>query len=82
MRREEDLRDDETGNPELDQLLRWEAEGQVPEARLDLVHLTIRRVRNWVLVGDLLRLATLEALWKTRSREESDAKRPRARQDR
>ncbi len=52
-----------TGPDEIERLLELEARTEIPPPPADLVPRTIRRVRNWLLVGDLLRLVTLEALW-------------------
>ena len=69
------------GVPELESLLEREGHAPVPEPGPDLVSRTLRRIHHWVLVGDLLRLATFEGLWKKRHRREGDAPDRKERQD-
>lgn len=52
-----------SGPDGIEGLLRQEAAREVPPPSAELVPRTIRRIRNWILLGDLLRLVTLEALW-------------------
>jgi len=49
-----------------------EAARPIPPHSPDLIGRTLRRVRNWTLVGDLLRFATLEGLWKSRQSDEGN----------
>ena len=67
---------------EIDRLLEQEAARDLPPPTADLVPRTIRRVRNWILVGDLLRLLTLEALWGSMNGDDGGASERQERQDR
>jgi len=58
------MHDQEEGQ-EIEALLRAEAARPIPPPSPDLIGRTLRRVRNWTLVGDLLRFATFEGLWKS-----------------
>ena len=74
-------RTQEDEDHELDRPLRAGAARPIPEPRPELVINIIRRVRDSLLVGDLLRLVTLEVLWKSRNREDRDAVESQERQD-
>ena len=63
------------------QLLRMETAEEIPPPSPDLIARTIGRVRNWILLGDLLRLATLGGFWKSDHADDSDAQTGRSRQD-
>jgi len=66
---------------EIERLLEQEGAREVPLPPSDLVPRTIRRVRSWILVGDLLRLATLEALWSRTHGDDDGALGRKERQD-
>lgn len=67
--------------PDIEGLLQEEADRPVPEPSRDLIQTTLARVRNWILVGDLLRLVTLEGLWKSANDDDDGASEQRERQD-
>lgn len=67
--------------PDLEEILQKEAEAPVPPPRADLSNLAIQRVRGWILMTDLFRLATLEGLWLSLSRKSGDARDGKERQD-
>ena len=73
--------DEGSASDEIEGLLRQEASRDVPQPPSDLAARTIRRVRNWILVGDLLRLVTLEALWRSTNGHDGGASGRRERQD-
>jgi hypothetical protein len=61
------------GDDDVEQLLRAATDEELPEPSTDLIHRTIGRVRRLILLGDLLRLATLEGLWGHFSKQDADA---------
>jgi len=61
------------GDDDVEQLLRAATDEKLPEPSPDLIHRTIGRVRHLILLGDLLRLATLEGLWGRFSKQDADA---------
>ena len=60
-------------NHDVERLLRVATDETLPEPSPDLIHRTIARVRRLILFGDLLRLATLEGLWRRSSKRKDDA---------
>ena len=66
---------------EFERLLIDEVRRPGPDPSPDLIARTLKRVQNLVLVGDLLRLATLELLWKSNDGDRNHAVEPEERQD-
>ena len=66
---------------EIERLLAREGEHPIPQPTPDLVSRTVKRIHNWVVLGDLLRFATLESLWKAFGRRQGDANAPEEGQD-
>ena len=71
----------ENGAPDIESLLHQEGRKAVPQPRPDLARRTIERIRHWVVVGDLLRLATLEGVWDKLRHRGEDAQSSNERQD-
>lgn len=66
---------------EIRRLLARVGQEPVPEPSPDLIQRTLRRAHGLILMGDLLRLATLEALWDRLAARERDARRASPRED-
>ena len=66
---------------EIERLLAREGQHPIPQPTPDLVSRTMKRIQHWVVLGDLLRFATLESLWKVFGRRKGDANAPEEGQD-
>ena len=75
------MRENDANETEIERLLTREGLHPVPRPRPDLVSRTLKRIQNWVVMGDLLRLVTLEGLWTAFMRRKRDAKASEERQD-
>ena len=58
---------------EIERLLSGEVGRPVPPPSPDLIPRTIRRVRDWILVGDLLRLITFDYFWNSTNGDDGSA---------
>lgn len=71
----------EGGDPVIESVLREGAMEPIPAPRPDLAERVVRRVHGVIVLWDLVRLATLEALWGDPESGEHDAQAAEERQD-
>lgn len=79
--RGDEMRENGAEKTAIETLLAREGAHPIPQPAPDLASRTVKRIQNWVVLGDLLRFATLESLWKALGRRRGDANTPEEGQD-